>query len=174
METQICGETMTAKPRLAIYPGTFDPITNGHLDLVRRALPLFDHLIVAVGQNPAKQPLFDAEQRVALARECLKEFPNVEIETFAGLLAEFAKSRGAVAIVRGLRAVSDFEFEFQMALMNRRLAPEIETVYLMPNEKYTYLSSALIKDVARHGGDVSRFVPEPVVKVLHSKFLLDT
>jgi pantetheine-phosphate adenylyltransferase len=161
---------MIVKPRLAIYPGTFDPITNGHLDLVRRALPLFDHLIVAVGQNPGKRPLFDAAERVALARESLGGLDRVEIEMFDGLLAEFAKEKGAVAIIRGLRAVSDFEFEFQMALMNRRLAPEIETVYLMPNEKYTYLSSALIKDVARHGGDVSRFVPEAVVRILREKF----
>jgi len=161
---------MIVKPRLAIYPGTFDPITNGHLDLVRRALPLFDHLIVAVGQNPEKRPLFDAAERVALVRESLQGLDQVEIEMFDGLLAEFAKEKGAVAIIRGLRAVSDFEFEFQMALMNRRLAPEIETVYLMPNEKYTYLSSALIKDVARHGGDVSRFVPEAVVRILHEKF----
>jgi len=161
---------MMIKSRLAIYPGTFDPITNGHLDLVRRALPLFDRLIVAVGQNPGKLPLFDVHERVALAREILGEIENVEIATFAGLLAEFAKDQGAVAIIRGLRAVSDFEFEFQMALMNRRLAPAIETVYLMPNEKYTYLSSALIKDVARHGGDVSRFVPELVAQALSKKF----
>ncbi len=161
---------MNDRPRKAVYPGTFDPITNGHLDLVDRAISLFDELIVAVGQNPGKTSLFAAEERVKLVEECLADFPTVTIATFPGLLAHFADKNGAIAIVRGLRAVSDFEFEFQMALMNRRLAPKIETVYLMPNERYTYLSSSLIKDVARHGGDVSRFVPAPVVRALKEKF----
>lgn len=161
---------MNAKSRIAIYPGTFDPITNGHLDLVRRALSLFDRLIVAVGHNPEKNPLFSIDERLSMARESLREFDNITVESFSGLLAEFAGTRGVAAIVRGLRVVSDFEFEFQMALMNRRLAPDIETVYLMPNEKYTYLSSTLIKDVARYGGDISRFVPDVVAQVLHQKF----
>jgi pantetheine-phosphate adenylyltransferase len=161
---------MTAKPRSAIYPGTFDPITNGHLDLVRRALTMFDRLIVAVGHNPEKRPLFSIDERLAMVRDSLAEYSNITVEAFAGLTAEFAGTRDVVAIVRGLRAVSDFEFEFQMALMNRHLAPGIETVYLMPNEKYTYLSSTIIKDVARYGGDISRFVPAPVAKVLREKF----
>jgi pantetheine-phosphate adenylyltransferase len=161
---------MTAKPRIAIYPGTFDPITNGHLDLVRRALSMFDRLIVAVGHNLEKRPLFSIDERLAMARESLTEYQNITVEAFTGLTAEFAGKRDVVAIVRGLRAVSDFEFEFQMALMNRHLAPGIETVYLMPNEKYTYLSSTIIKDVARYGGDISRFVPAPVALVLKKKF----
>jgi len=161
---------MDSTHRIAIYPGTFDPITNGHVDLVHRAIHLFDHLIVAVGQNPEKQPLFDINERVQMVRESLQEFPLVGVEVFSGLLADFARQKSAVAIIRGLRAVSDFEFEFQMALINRRLAAEIETVFLMPNEKYTYLSSTVIKDVARHGGDVSRFVPELVLRTLRQKF----
>lgn len=161
---------MTAKPRIAIYPGTFDPITNGHLDLVRRALTMFDQLIVAVGHNPEKRPLFSIDERLAMVRDSLAEYNNIAVEAFTGLTAEFAAKRDVVAIVRGLRAVSDFEFEFQMALMNRHLAPGIETVYLMPNEKYTYLSSTIIKDVARYGGDISRFVPAPVARVLAKKF----
>jgi len=161
---------MNTRARTVVYPGTFDPITNGHIDLVKRALPLFDRLVVAVGHNPEKSTLFDIDQRLTMVRESLSGFANVTVESFSGLLAEFAKERGIAAIVRGLRAVSDFEFEFQMALMNRRLAPGIETVYLMPNEKYTYLSSTIIKDVARHGGNVSRFVPESVVALLQAKF----
>ena len=161
---------MNSSPRTAIYPGTFDPITNGHLDLVRRALSMFDQLIVAVGYNPEKSQLFTVNERLAMARESLDELDNVIVESFSGLLAEFAGKREVAAIVRGLRVVSDFEFEFQMALMNRRLAPNIETVYLMPNEKYTYLSSTIIKDVARFGGDVSRFVPDPVAQALKEKF----
>lgn len=161
---------MKIRQRTAIYPGTFDPITNGHLDLVRRAISLFDHVIVAVGHNPEKRPFFETGERLAMAQDSLREFETVEVQVLSGLLAEFAKERNAAAIVRGLRAVSDFEFEFQMALMNRRLAPDIETVYLMPNEKYTYLSSTIIKDVARYGGDISRFVPEPVVRMLREKF----
>ena len=161
---------MDSTHRIAIYPGTFDPITNGHVDLVHRAIHLFDHLIVAVGQNPEKQPLFDINERVQMVRESLQEFPLVGVEVFSGLLADFARQKSAVAIIRGLRAVSDFEFEFQMALINRRLAAEIETVFLMPNEKYTYLSSTVIKDVARHGGEVSRFVPELVLRTLKQKF----
>lgn len=162
---------MNSKPHMAIYPGTFDPITNGHLDLVRRALLMFDQLIVAVGYNTEKSQLFSVDERLSMVRESLQDFENVTVESFSGLLAEFASARNVVAIVRGLRAVSDFDFEFQMALMNRRLAPGIETVYLMPNEKYTYLSSTLIKDVARFGGDISRFVPDPVARALKGKFV---
>ncbi len=155
--------------RKAIYPGTFDPITNGHVDLVRRAVTMFDQIIVAVGHNLRKKPLFTTDERVEMVRESLAEFDNVTVESFTGLTAHLAIEHEVHAIVRGLRAVSDFEFEFQMALMNRRLAPEVETVYLMPNEKYTYLSSRMIKDVSRHGGDISRFVPEIVAKRLRER-----
>jgi pantetheine-phosphate adenylyltransferase len=164
------GIPMNIQRRTAIYPGTFDPITNGHVDLIRRASSIFDHLIIAVGHNPEKKTLFSVDERLAMVRASLAEFEGVTVEAFTGLLAEFAASKKATAIVRGLRVISDFEFEFQMALMNRRLAPGIETVYLMPNEKYTYLSSTIIKDVARNGGDVSRFVPQPVIRVLSEKF----
>lgn len=154
----------------ALYPGTFDPITNGHLDLVERALALFDGLIVAVAENPQKKPLFGIAERVELLKKALTGFPNVEIISFGGLTAQLAKERSVTAIVRGLRAVSDFEYEFQIALMNRRLAPQVETVFLMPSEKYTYLSSTVIKDVFSHGGDISGLVPQPVLEALNSKF----
>lgn len=166
----------TGTERLAIYPGTFDPITLGHLDLIDRALELFDRLIVAVAQNPSKAPLFAAEDRRAMIEESLvllrerESRPPLEIVTFDGLLADFALQHGATAIVRGLRAVSDFEYEFQIALTNRALAPTVETVFLMPNAKYTFLASTIVKDVARHGGDVSAFVPPPVLARLRARF----
>ena len=162
--------------RLAIYPGTFDPITYGHLDLIDRALELFDDLVVAVAQNPTKNPLFSAEERRAMIAESLSSLKSdratshIETVAFHGLLADLATERGATAIIRGLRAVSDFEHEFQIALTNRSLAPGVETVFLMPNAKYTFLASTVIKDVARHGGDVSRFVPPPVLKRLIARF----
>ena len=169
------GETTEAE-RLAIYPGTFDPITLGHLDLIDRALELFDRLIVAVAQNPSKTPLFEAADRQAMIEESLvllrerEARAPVEIVIFDGLLAEFALQQGATAIVRGLRAVSDFEYEFQIALTNRAWAPTVETVFLMPNAKYTFLASTIVKDVARHGGDVSSFVPPPVLARLKARF----
>ncbi len=153
----------------AIYPGTFDPITNGHSDLVARAARLFDQVIVAVAANPAKTPEFSLDERVRLARSVLGGISNVEVCGFDTLLADFAQARGARVILRGLRAVSDFEHEFQLAGMNRRLAPEIETLFLTPAEQYTYISSSLVREIARFGGDVSAFVPEIVQAALLAK-----
>jgi len=158
--------------KLAIYPGSFDPITNGHLDLIKRAIPLFDKIIVAIADNVEKEKgaLFTMKQRERMVKECLKNIHKVEVMRFRGLLAVLAKKTKAFAILRGLRAVSDFEYEFQMALMNRKLAPQTETFFLMPSEKYTYLSSSLIKDIARFNGDISEFVPEVVERELKKKF----
>ncbi|KPK78003.1 MAG: phosphopantetheine adenylyltransferase [candidate division Zixibacteria bacterium SM23_73] len=156
--------------KIAIYPGSFDPITNGHLDLIKRGLLLFDQLVVAIADNPDKKPLFSAEERLAMVKTTVKDLKQVKVVLFAGLLANLAKELKASAIIRGVRAVSDFEFEFQLALMNRKLAPRTETVFLIPSEKYTYLSSNLIKDVARFNGDINQFVPEIVEKKLKEKF----
>jgi len=154
----------------ALYPGTFDPITNGHLDIIERALGLFDGLLIAVAENPQKKTLFPLAGRTELLKKVLSGFQKVEIISFGGLTAQLAKEKGVTAIVRGLRAVSDFEYEFQIALMNRRLAPQVETIFLMPSEKYTYLSSTVIKDVFSHGGDVSGLVPQAVLEALKGKF----
>ncbi len=154
--------------RIAVYPGSFDPVTRGHEDLIRRALTFADRLIVAVAVNVAKQPLFTLEERVALIRE-VAPGPNVDVRSFDGLLADFVRRAGAALIVRGLRAVSDFEYEFQMALMNRNLAPGVETVFLVPAADLTYLSSSLVREVARFGGDVSPFVHPAVLKALKRK-----
>jgi pantetheine-phosphate adenylyltransferase len=156
--------------RIAIYPGSFDPITNGHLDLIQRGLSLFDRLVVAIADNPNKKPLFSGAERLEMVRETVKGQKRVEILLFSGLLAELVKERKACAIIRGVRAVSDFEFEFQLALMNRKLVPQTETVFLIPSEKYTYLSSNLIKDIARFSGDIAPFVPEIVKSKLKEKF----
>jgi len=156
--------------RTAVYPGSFDPVTNGHLDLIKRALNLFDKLIVAIAENPEKEYLFTTVEREKMVKETLKGEERVEVFVFSGLLADLAKKTNAVAIVRGLRAVSDFEFEFQMALMNRNLAPRTETLFLMPSERFTYLSSSLIKDIARFDGKVNEFVPQAVEKALKQKF----
>lgn len=157
--------------RTAIYPGSFDPITNGHLDVVQRAARLFDRVIVAVAASESKHPLFPLEDRLRLVREAVSHLANVEADSFDGLLVNYARACRAQAIVRGLRAVSDFEFEFQMALMNRKLDPRVETIFLMPKEEYTYLSSRIIKEIARLGGNVSGFVPswvaDALVKKLH-------
>ena len=149
--------------RLAVYPGSFDPLTNGHVDIILRGARLFERILVAVLVNADKTPLFDAAERVALVQEVFKEYPNVEVDTFDGLLVEYARQKRANVLVRGLRAVSDFEYEFQMALMNRHLEPALETVFMMPAEQYTYLSSRLIKEVVDLGGDVHGLVP-PLVE----------
>jgi pantetheine-phosphate adenylyltransferase len=143
----------------AIFAGTFDPVTNGHVDLIRRALRLVDHLIVAVADRPEKKVLFSQEERVLMIREAVPDEPRLSVEPFAGLLVQYAEARGIGTIIRGLRFVSDFEYEFQMALMNRRLSGAIETLFLMPSEDYTFVNSSLVKEIARHGGDVSAFVP---------------
>jgi pantetheine-phosphate adenylyltransferase len=156
--------------RKAIYPGSFDPITLGHIDIIKRAMNIFDKLIVAIGVNPEKRVLFTIEERLDLARESCREFENVEVVSFSGLVSEFAKAAGAIAIIRGLRAVSDFEYEFQMALANRKLAPNIETVFLMPSQRYIYLNSTLVKTIARFGGCLADFVPPCVEKKLKEKF----
>jgi pantetheine-phosphate adenylyltransferase len=155
--------------RKAVYPGSFDPITKGHEDLIHRSLGFVDHIVVAVAVNVAKQPLFSFEERVALIRECVPD-KRVEVQSFDGLLVDFAKKVKATVIVRGLRAVSDFEYEFQMALMNRNLGPDIETVFLVPAFDLTYLSSSLVREVARFGGDVSALVSPAVQKALKRKF----
>jgi pantetheine-phosphate adenylyltransferase len=155
--------------RIAVYPGSFDPITKGHEDLIHRSLGFVDRMVVAVAVNVAKQPLFSFEERVALIRECVPD-KRVEVQSFDGLLVDFAKKVGATVIVRGLRAVSDFEYEFQMALMNRNLGPHIETVFLVPAFDLTYLSSSLVREVARFGGDVSALVHPAVQKALKRKF----
>jgi len=156
--------------RCAIYPGSFDPVTNGHLDVIERARKLFDEVVVAVAHNDEKQPLFSLKDRLDLLRETAGKIDNVRIAEFEGLLVEFARKEEAGAVIRGLRAVSDFEFEFQMALMNRKLDAEVETIFLMPKEEYTYLSSRIVKEIARLGGDVSGFVPACVAKALRRKF----
>jgi len=155
--------------RIAIYPGSFDPLTNGHLDVLQRAAKLFDRVIIAVAQNESKVALFTLAERVALVKTAVAHLPNVETDTFSGLLVNYAASRQASAVVRGLRAISDFEFEFQLALMNRKLDEKIETIFMMPKDTYTFLSSRIIKEIARLGGDVSQFVPAHVRAALLAK-----
>jgi pantetheine-phosphate adenylyltransferase len=157
--------------RTAIYPGSFDPLTNGHLDVVQRATKLFDRVIVAVAKSESKQPLFTLEERADLATRALRHLPSVEVDWFEGLLVEYVERRAAQAVVRGLRAISDFEFEFQMALMNRKLNERIETIFMMPKDTYTFLSSRIVKEIARLGGDVSPFVPAHVQTALMGKLL---
>ncbi len=154
----------------AIYPGTFDPLTNGHLDVIKRAGRMFDHLIVAVAHNERKQPLFSVEQRMAMIRQAVKGMPGVTVDSFDGLLVAYAKRKKVHAVIRGLRVISDFEYEFQMALMNRKLSPAMETVFLMPSEQYTYLNSGLVREIARLGGNISGLVPGHVAKQLKAKF----
>ena len=153
----------------AVYPGTFDPITNGHTDLVARASRLFDRIIVAVADNPKKGPLFTLQERIALAETVFADDPHVEVRGFSGLLVDFVHAQQAQVILRGLRAVSDFEYEFQLATMNRRLAPEIETVYLTPAEQNTFISSSLVREIALLGGDVRQFVHPAVAEALQAK-----
>ncbi len=155
---------------IAVYPGTFDPVTNGHLDLVERSLRIFDIVIVAVAENPKKKPLFSLKERVGMFRQVTSHYKGVVIEGFDGLLVDYVRKRRAVAIIRGLRAVSDFEYEMQMALMNRRLDSTIETVFMMPNEEYSFITSTIVKEAASYGGDVSSLVPRVVVQKLKKKF----
>ncbi|HUG11409.1 MAG TPA: pantetheine-phosphate adenylyltransferase [Opitutaceae bacterium] len=157
-------------PRLCIFAGTFDPVTFGHLDVLQRAVRLFDHVLMAVARNVGKDPLYTAEERVEMIRSNLVEIPNASVDIFDGLLVEFAIERNACAIIRGLRALSDFEFEFNMALMNRHLEPRIETVFVMPRDAYSYTSSTLVKQVAKLGGDVAKFVPQNVAASMRAKF----
>ena len=155
--------------RTVVYPGSFDPLTNGHLDVVERASKLFDRVIVAVAQNDDKQPMFTQAERQRQIAAAVKGYPNVEVAAFKGLLVDFAEEKQAQAIIRGLRAVSDFEFEFQLALMNRKLKEQIETIFMMPRESYTFLSSRLVKEIAGLGGDVGAFVPTNVERALKRK-----
>lgn len=155
--------------KTVIYPGTFDPVTNGHIDVIKRAIDLFDKVVVTVARNPVKHSMFTVNERLVMLNESLKEFPTVSVDSFNGLIVEHAKAVGAVGIIRGLRAISDFEFEFQMALMNRKLSDDLRTIFLMPHEKYTYLNSTIIRNLAQFKGDVSDFVPPIVVKMLKEK-----
>ena len=155
--------------RTVIYPGSFDPLTNGHLDIMKRAAKLFDSVVVAVANNEEKKPLFTLQERVALVQESTATMPNVKVDSFAGLLVDYVESRGGQAIIRGLRAISDFEFEFQLALMNRKLNERVETIFMMPKETYTFLSSRIVKEIARLNGDVGSFVPPHVQAALKEK-----
>lgn len=156
--------------RRAIYPGSFDPVTNGHIDVLQRAAHLFDEVIVAVAFNDQKQSLFTPAERTALLTGATQGCTNISVAYFRGLLVDFAREQGASAVIRGLRAVSDFEFEFQMALMNRKLEPSIETIFLTPREEYTYLSSRIVKEIARLGGNIDAFVPPSVARALRERF----
>jgi pantetheine-phosphate adenylyltransferase len=158
------------RSRIAVYPGTFDPITNGHIDLVSRAAPLFDRIIVGIAESATKGPAIPLDERIALARLALAGVPNIEVRGFAGLLADFVRDTGAGVILRGLRAVSDFEYEFQLASMNRHLIPEAETLFLTPAEQYSFISSSLVREIARLGGDVSGFVHPAVQQALRQRW----
>ena len=153
----------------AIYPGTFDPITNGHIDIVTRAASMFDPVILAIAARPSKKPLFDLEERVALAKAATAHLPNVDVVGFSDLMANFARAQQANILIRGLRAVADFEYEMQLAHMNRHLMPELESVFLMPSKEWSFISSSLVKEVARHQGDVSHFLPANVHQALLNK-----
>lgn len=155
--------------RIAIYPGTFDPITYGHIDIIKRALKLFDKVVITVARNSAKNPLFTEEERLVMIREAVRNLKGVEVDSFDGLLVSYARRKKATAFVRGLRAISDFEYELQMALMNRKLNEHLVTVFLMPHEKYTYLNSSIVREIARHRGNVSGFVPPNVLRELKKK-----
>ena len=154
-----------------MYPGTFDPITNGHLDIIERALGLFDHVVIAIAINAQKEPLFSLEERIDLIKQCLTpENKRVKIDTTSGLIVDYAEQKGACAIVRGLRAVSDFDYEFQLALMNRKLARKVDTIFLMTGFRWIYISSSIIKDAAKHNGNIDGLVPVHVQKALHEKY----
>lgn len=153
----------------AIYPGTFDPITNGHIDIVTRAAAMFDELILAIAASPSKKPMFSLDERVALAQEATAHLQNVKVVGFSDLMAKFARDQQATILIRGLRAVADFEYEMQLAHMNRHLMPDLESVYLMPSKEWSFISSSLVKEVARHQGDVAHFLPQPVHQALLDK-----
>ncbi|KAB8310208.1 MULTISPECIES: pantetheine-phosphate adenylyltransferase [Rahnella] len=153
----------------AIYPGTFDPLTNGHLDIVTRAALMFDHVILAIAASPSKKPMFTLDERVALATQVTSHLKNVEVIGFSDLMANFAKAQGANVLVRGLRAVSDFEYEMQLANMNRHLLPTLESVFMMPSKEWSFISSSLVKEVARHGGDITPFLPQKITQALMDK-----
>ncbi|MFB9068044.1 pantetheine-phosphate adenylyltransferase [Pseudofulvimonas gallinarii] len=157
-------------PRIAVYPGTFDPLTNGHIDLVQRAVPLFDKVVVSIAENPVKGPSFSLEERIELAKQALEGIDKVEVQGYRVLLADFVREVGAGVILRGLRAVSDFEYEFQLASMNRHLVPEAETLFLTPAEQWAFISSSLVREVSRFGGDVSEFVHPVVNAALKQRF----
>jgi pantetheine-phosphate adenylyltransferase len=159
-----------ASTRIAVYPGTFDPVTNGHVDLVDRAAPLFERLVVGVAESPGKKPALPLSLRVSLAEEALSRHANVEVRGFDGLLAHFVRDLGAGVLLRGLRAVSDFEYEFQLASMNRHLIPDVETLFLTPAEQYGFISSSLVREISRLGGDVSGFVPPAVARALQAEW----
>jgi pantetheine-phosphate adenylyltransferase len=156
--------------KIAIYPGTFDPITLGHVDVIERASQMFEKVIVVIAVNLKKSTLFSLEERLEMAQKSLEYLPNVDVEMHKGLVVEIARKKNAVAIIRGIRAVSDFEYEFQMSLMNRKLAPDVSTLFLMPHEKYTYLNSSIIRELSGYGQDVSEFVPPIVVELLKKKY----
>jgi pantetheine-phosphate adenylyltransferase len=155
--------------RTVVYPGSFDPLTNGHLDIIRRAAKLFDNVIVGIANNEEKKALFSLKERVQLVEQSISELPNVRVDSFSGLLVDYVEKAGGQAVIRGLRAISDFEFEFQLALMNRKLNERVETIFMMPKETYTFLSSRIIKEIARLGGDVKAFVPAQVEAALKKK-----
>jgi pantetheine-phosphate adenylyltransferase len=159
--------------RRVIYPGTFDPVTYGHIDVIQRAIDLFDEVVVTVARNPSKTPLFKVSERLEMLQESLKDFDKIVIDSFDGLIVDHAKEVGAIGIIRGLRAISDFEFEFQMALTNRKLDDNLRTIFLMPHEKYTYLNSTIVRNLAQFHGDISEFVPPIVVKKLEEKVSLN-
>ncbi|MFQ3675853.1 MAG: pantetheine-phosphate adenylyltransferase [Endomicrobiia bacterium] len=158
------------KKTVAVYPGSFDPPTNGHIDLIIRSSKIFDKVIVSIITNPIKQPLFSVEERYKMLKTVTKKIKNVEIDTFNGLLVDYLRNKKIRIVIRGLRVISDFEYEFQMALTNRKLYPEIEIIYLMPSEKWTYISSSLVKEILRFGGDIKDFVPREIMEIIKEKF----